>query len=96
MRSVAAAVEHGGVVFLRALGVFVPPHTECRRVMRGYRADAAIGIARKMAETNVWIFGHRLEFEREDAEFVHHPLYTVGRLPIRESHGPPRLGQDRL
>ena len=78
MRSRITTIEHRIVVFLRALPVLVPPDTQRGHIVGGNRTDGAVGILREMAELHLRVFRHRLEFEREDAQFVHHPRHTVG------------------
>ena len=78
MRSSITAVEHGVVILLCAPRVFIPPLTECRHIVRGDGTYAAIGVARQMTEFHLRVFGHRLQFEAEDFQSVHHPWHAVG------------------
>ena len=70
--------EHGVVVFLREVAVFVPPLAKGGHIVGEYGAYGAIWVFGKHAKLHVHIFRHRLDFEAENAELVDDPWHTIG------------------
>ena len=73
-----ASPEHGVVVSLCALPVFVPPLSQCAHVVGRDGSHRAVGIVVEVAKDKFVVLGHRLNLEAEDAQVVHYPGHTVG------------------
>ena len=78
MGRTTSTMEHGVVIVLCTVPVFIPPLAQGRHIVGRDGADRAVRILGEMSEAHLVVLRHGLDFQREDAQLVHDPGHTVG------------------